>query len=213
MLLVLNVVYQGKISAHIARDLHRSKSWASDWLKRYDKEGIEGLKTRQKSGRPSKISEEVVYQIKKELKECKQGWRTTKQIEELIIKKSGIKYHYTHIYRVLRKWGFKQKVPRKVHVNTASIDEKEDFKKRQNRYLWISISNNNNNKMKRKKALRIVSVDESFFFYDSLVRRVWIDENKRPIVRVTGSHKHSCIFGVVGIEGKQVFRQYDKIQR
>ncbi len=69
MLLVLNVVYRGKISAQVARDLHRSKSWASDWLKRYDKEGIEGLKTRPKSGRPSEISEEVVYQIKKELKE------------------------------------------------------------------------------------------------------------------------------------------------
>ena len=38
----------------------------------------------------------------------------------MVIEKSGIKYHYTHIYRILRKWGFKQKVPRKVHVNTAS---------------------------------------------------------------------------------------------
>ena len=51
-------------------------------------------------------------------------------MEELIIKKSGIKYHYIHIYRVLRKWGFKQKVPRKVHVNTASQEEKEMFQKK-----------------------------------------------------------------------------------
>ena len=37
----------------------------------------------------------------------------------------------------------------------------------------------------------LVSLDESFFLYDSLVRRVfWIDEKKRPIVRVTGSHKY-----------------------
>jgi transposase len=36
LLLVLNVVYQGKVSAQVARDLHRSKAWASDWLKRYD---------------------------------------------------------------------------------------------------------------------------------------------------------------------------------
>ncbi|HEY6535483.1 MAG TPA: winged helix-turn-helix domain-containing protein [Candidatus Nitrosocosmicus sp.] len=57
-----------------------------------------------------------------------------------MIKKSGIKYHYTPIYRILRKWGFKQKVPRKVHVNTASPEEKEVFKKRQNRYLWIYYS-------------------------------------------------------------------------
>ena len=97
---------------------------------------MEGLRNRTKSGRPSEISEETSYQIKKELKESKQGW-TTKQVEELIIKKSGIKYHYTHIYRILRKWGFRQKVPRKVHVNTASVDEKEAFKKRQNKYLWM----------------------------------------------------------------------------
>ena len=61
-----------------------------------------------------------------------------------------------------------------------------------------------------KESFTIISTDESFFFYDSLVRRVWIDENKRPIVRVTGSHKHSCIFGAVSIEGKHLFRQYDK---
>ncbi len=57
----------------------------------------------------------------------------------------------------------------------------------------------------------ILSWDESFFFYDSLVRRVWIDEKKRPIVMITGSHQHSCIFGAVSMDGKkqQLFRQYD----
>ena len=60
----------------------------------------------------------------------------------------------------------------------------------------------------KKKGFTVVSLDESFFFYDSLFRRVWIDKNKRPIVRVTGSHKHSCTFGAVSIEGKQIFRQY-----
>jgi len=71
------------------------------------------------------------------LKESNHGW-TTKQVEELIIKMSGKHYHYTHIYRILRKWGFKQKVPRKVHVNTATKEEKNDFKKRPQRYLWVN---------------------------------------------------------------------------
>jgi len=63
---------------------------------------------------------------------------------------------------------------------------------------------------KQKKEFAIVSLDESFFFYDSLVRRVWIDEGKRPIVHTTGSHKHSCLFGAVSMDQKQLFRQYDK---
>ena len=61
-----------------------------------------------------------------------------------------------------------------------------------------------------QKGFTLVSTDESFFFYDSLVRRVWIDKEKRPVVRIIGSHKHSCLFGAISMEGKQLFRQYDK---
>ncbi len=53
---------------------------------------IELLKDGTKSGRSSQMSEEISFSIKKELKENNhQGW-TTKQAEELIVKKSGIKY-------------------------------------------------------------------------------------------------------------------------
>jgi hypothetical protein len=62
----------------------------------------------------------------------------------------------------------------------------------------------------QQERFTVVSLDESFFFYDSLVRRIWIEQEKRPVVRITGSHKHSCIFGAMNIEGKkQLFRQYD----
>ncbi len=67
----------------------------------------------------------------------------------------------------------------------------------------------------QKTKFTIISLDESFFFYDSLIRRVWIEEKKRPIVRVTGSHKHSCIFGAISMEGnkqQQLFRQYDRFK-
>jgi len=42
----------------------------------------------------------------------------------------GVTYHYTHIYRLLHRWGFKLKVPRPRRVNTASKGEKTAFKKR-----------------------------------------------------------------------------------
>ncbi len=62
----------------------------------------------------------------------------------------------------------------------------------------------------QEDGFAVVSLDKSFFYYDSLVRRVWIDKNKRPVVRVTGSHKHLCIFGAICLGGKQLFSQYDK---
>ena len=137
MLLVLNVVYYGKIAAHVTREIHKSKGWASQWLKRYKEKGLEGLMDRPKGGRPPQVSRQAECRIKTVLKGSNhQGW-TTKQVEEMIIQESGVRYHHNYIYRILRRWGFKQKVPRKVHVNTASAEEKNDFKKRPVRCLWV----------------------------------------------------------------------------
>jgi len=38
------------------------------------------------------------------------------------------------------------------------------------------------------RGFAIVCMDESFFIYDSLVRRVWIAKDERPVVTITGSH-------------------------
>jgi putative transposase len=130
LLLVIRIVDDGELPAHVAKELHRSKPWTSYWLQRYSKEGIKGLINKPKSGRIPQIPLEVSARIRKTLMESKQGW-TTKQVNELIVRESEIHYHYTHVYRLLYKWGFKQKVPRKVHVNTASNKEKKEFKKEQ----------------------------------------------------------------------------------
>ena len=128
MLLVLNVAYQGMVAAHVARDLHRCKAWASNWLKRYDEEGIEGLRDRPKSGRHSQMSERTEYKIKTMLKESNQGW-TTKQVEEMIVKVSGKHYHHIHIYRILRRWGFKQKVQERSMLTQQPEEKKRISKK------------------------------------------------------------------------------------
>jgi putative transposase len=84
LLLIIRVREDGQLPFHVVKEMHRSNPWASDWLKRYDKEGINGLKDRTKSGRPPEMSEEVGFSIRKELSNSKQGW-TTKQTE-LIVK-------------------------------------------------------------------------------------------------------------------------------
>ncbi|MER5175711.1 MAG: winged helix-turn-helix domain-containing protein [Candidatus Nitrosocosmicus sp.] len=129
--------------------------------KRFYKDGIDGLKNRPKSSRPPvELSKGVSYMIKKELKESGRRRWTTKQVEELIVKKCGIKYHYTHIFRILRKWGFKQKVPGKVHVYTAFLEEKMISKK-----VTEILADKQE---EEEKGFTVVSLDESFFFYDIL---------------------------------------------
>ena len=46
LLLVLKVEGDGMIPARVAKELHRSRTWTSDWLARYRKEGINGLENR-----------------------------------------------------------------------------------------------------------------------------------------------------------------------
>ena len=101
-MLVLKVEVDGKIPAHVAEELHRSRTWASDWLARYDKEGVNGLKNRPKSGRPPKLPQEIALKIKRKLIESKQGW-STKQVQDVIIKESRgeVKYHYIYILSLI----------------------------------------------------------------------------------------------------------------
>jgi len=84
LLLILRVEGDEQLSAHVVKAIHRSKPWASYWLDRYNKEGIDGLKDRSKSGRPPEIPEELAIGIRKELLlEGKQGWTTTKQVSDI----------------------------------------------------------------------------------------------------------------------------------
>ena len=54
--------------------------------------------------------------------------------------------------------------------------------------------------------------DESIFVYDSFLakKRRWIVKEKRPVVTVRGAHYKTIIYGVLSLDGKQLFRQYER---
>jgi len=129
ILLVRRVRIDGLEASKVAeRGLDKSRWWAYKWLNRFDKHGLDGLKDQPRSGRPPFIPEKRILKIKQELSENQSGWEA-KQVMDLIHKKTGVRYHEVHIYRLLHKWGFSPKVPQKRFVNTASREEKEAFKK------------------------------------------------------------------------------------
>jgi len=130
ILLVRCVRVDYKEATSIAEnEFHRSRWWAYKWLKRFDKSGLEGLKDLHRSGRPPEVSEEIFSEIRSELSENPSGWKA-KEIMNIIYQRTGVRYHEVHVYRLLHKWGFKPKVPQRRFVNTASKEEKEQFKKR-----------------------------------------------------------------------------------
>lgn len=130
ILLVRRVKIDKQEASSVAEnELNRSRWWAYKWLHRFDKEGgLEGLKDKERSGRPPDVPKDVMVKIRQELADSNTGW-DFRQVMDLIYKKAGVRYHEVHIYRLLHKWGFKSKVPQKRFVNTASAKEKKSFKK------------------------------------------------------------------------------------
>lgn len=45
-----------------------------------------------------------------------------------------------------------------------------------------------------------------------LVRRVWAVKGSRPRIKVTGSHRKTCVYGALGSDGRQLFRQYPNLR-
>ena len=120
ILLVRRVRIDSMEASKVAeKELHKSRWWAYKWLNRFDKHGLDGLKDKPRSGRPPLISEKKMLKIRQELSENQSGWEA-KQVMDLIHKKTGVRYHEVHVYRLLHRWGFSPKVPQKRFVNTAS---------------------------------------------------------------------------------------------
>ena len=131
LLLVRRVRVDNEEAASTAeKEFHRSRWWAYKWLRRFDKLGLDGLKDRPRSGRPAEIAKEIFAEIRRDLSQNPSGW-TAKEIMNIIYERTGVRYHEVHVYRLLHKWDFSPKVPRKKFINTASKEEKEEqFKKR-----------------------------------------------------------------------------------
>ena len=60
------------------------------------------------------------------------------------------------------------------------------------------------------EGFTIAVQDESIFVHDVIVRRkLWLPKGIRPMVTVTGSHQKTCVFGMLTMDRRQLFRQYD----
>ena len=128
ILLIRRILEDKKYIEDVAKELYRSRAWAYKWYKRYNEDGLDGLKDKERSGRPPDVPKEIMVKIQKELTDSNTGW-DFRQVMDLIYNKTGVRYHEVHIYRLLHKWGFKPKVPQKRFVNTASAKDKKRFKK------------------------------------------------------------------------------------
>ncbi|MGH9919591.1 MAG: winged helix-turn-helix domain-containing protein [Nitrososphaerales archaeon] len=128
MLFILKVKYDGVGQNQAARELHAQSSWAVTWVRRFEEEGIEGLRTRERSGRPPKVEHRVMTRIGREVMTDESGW-TVREVREFVRKEAGVTYTERHILRLLHRWGARAVVPEKRLAHKAPLEERLAFKK------------------------------------------------------------------------------------
>jgi putative transposase len=106
MMLLLKEGYKPKEVATIMRTTERT---VYTWKKRYREEGCEGLKTRERSGRKTRLSDEDTELLTRLLKQ--KGYWTTRDVRALIKSEFGVEFTMRHVARLLRKTGMSYQKP------------------------------------------------------------------------------------------------------
>ena len=114
----------------VAREFACVHGKVAYWKNRYKKQGLNGLYTKERSGRPSKLKPAQAAKIRRKVRRhnIKQGW-TTKHVKEYIKKMGGVTYTERHILRLSHKWGLAQIKPRKRSAYSKKEDRESFLKK------------------------------------------------------------------------------------
>jgi len=130
---ILMVLYTFKEETirEVGKRLNCSHPTVLYWKKRYLSEGLEGLKTRPKSGKPRKISRRQESNLKKIFsnENSNKPW-TTKRALNLISEKTEINYSQRQVTRILNRWNFGLTSGRPIYWHRAPEEEIKKFGKK-----------------------------------------------------------------------------------
>ena len=130
-ILMLIYTFQGESSRNVGYRIQCDQKLVIYWKKRYLSEGLEGLKTRPKSGKPRKISRRQEANLKRIFyKENPEKPWTTKRALGLIVEKTGINYSQRQVTRILNRWNFGLTSGRPIYWHRSSEEEIANFGKK-----------------------------------------------------------------------------------
>ncbi len=185
-----------------ALSLGRARSWGVKWYGRYLREGLPGLRTRPRPGRPPFVSKKVMKKVWRMAKKTT-CW-TAKGMLDLIKTLSGVKYEISHVRALLRGRGYTMKVPVGRHVRRASRQKIAGFQRRIGRLI----------PEKRADGRTRCVQDEAIVVADARARKgVYTLKGKRAVYTYTGSHARTVVFGLITCDGRSFFKRYDRFTK
>jgi len=145
---LLVVIHKKEKKEHkdITKSLRVSDSKIKRIIRRFRKNGKQGLYRKEGSGNPGYLSDN---QKQKLTEHIEQEHPTSRQINQYIEDNFGKSYHPYSIPRLLRNIGYSRITPRKKHYKSDKAKQEEwkaVFKKRQNnKWIWVIKSSSKTN--------------------------------------------------------------------
>jgi len=111
---------EGHTSGELAKLLQAARSKVSEWLQRYQTDGVDGLLEGYRSGRPAELTKQQKQQLEDILDSgpvaygLDTGVWTSPMIAWVIGEEFGVQYHPGHVRKLLHARGFSVQRPRRV---------------------------------------------------------------------------------------------------
>lgn len=121
---------QGLSVREVAERVGCAPASVSRWNQSHQRAGTEGLKSKPQSGSKPRLSDEQLDQLRRYLEQGARahGWKTElwtlSRIAKLLEDKFGVRYHISHVHRILHKLGFSAQKPerRARQQDRAQVD-------------------------------------------------------------------------------------------
>ena len=129
-ILMVLYAYKKETIREVGKRLNCSHPTVLFWKERYENEGLKGLITRQKSGKPRLITRRQEANLKKIIENHPEKAWTTKRVHALISEKAKIAYSQRQVTRIMSRWNFALSAGRPIYWQRASEEEIKSFGKK-----------------------------------------------------------------------------------
>ena len=124
----------GASQAQVARRFGVSRTTASRWCKSVANRGVDAMRKRRATGRPSRLTADQIEEIRRMYEQGARAWGfssdrwTTHRLAEAIGRCCGIRYDCDHVGRLMHKFGLREKrtmrlrmMPMVAHTTPAMV--------------------------------------------------------------------------------------------
>ena len=119
----------GLSQSEVARELGAHRQSVSRWARELEVAGLRGLRKAKRIGRPPKLSSAELRDIERALRRGPEafgfsnGLWSAGRVRELIERRTGVRYHEDHVWRILRKlnWSCQRPAGRALERDEQAI--------------------------------------------------------------------------------------------